>query len=411
MKFAWEKMLQPEPSSSLDTLEPYLRAANVFWEGVDISDIKEMWFSPYEKKLYELGPGDLMVCEGGDVGRSAIWKGNLQKLYIQNAIHRVRSKPDYSNKILYYWMITLKSAGYIDLLCNKATIAHLTAVKLNELPVIFPPPDEQPTIINFLDRETAKINALVAKKEGQIELLQEKRIALISQAVTKGLNPTVPMKDSGVEWLGQIPMHWDLKRLKNGFEVRLGKMLQPEPGTDNDTLEPYLRAANVFWEGIDVSDIKEMWLSPNEKNIYGIKSGDLIVCEGGDVGRSSLWDGKIYPCFIQNAVHRVRAKVNHSNKFLYYWMFILKTEGYIDLICSKATISHLTAIKLNELPLIHPPIDEQVKIIEYLDQEILKIDGLIAKIREGIDKLKEYRTTLIFAAVTGKIDVRRTGNS
>ena len=208
------KMLTPEPFSPVDTLEPYLRAANIQWNGVDTSDIKEMWFSPWEKKQYDLRSGDLLVSEGGDVGRSAIWNGEAQVCYFQNAINRVRGRSGQPTRFLFYWLYTLKHCGYIDEICSKATISHLTAEKLNRIPVPTPGLDEQRTIATFLDRETARIDALIAKKERLIALLEEKRTALISRVVTKGLDPNVQMKCSGIEWLGEIPAHWEAKRLR-----------------------------------------------------------------------------------------------------------------------------------------------------------------------------------------------------
>jgi type I restriction enzyme S subunit len=128
--------------------------------------------------------GDLLVSEGGDVGRSSIWYGELENCYIQNAINRVRSKGTSSTFYLYYWLYFLKNAGFIDILCNKATIAHYTAVKLANTPVVLPPLEEARQIISFLDRETARIDRLIREIEGSIALLQRQRTALISAAVT-----------------------------------------------------------------------------------------------------------------------------------------------------------------------------------------------------------------------------------
>ncbi|MFQ5859723.1 MAG: restriction endonuclease subunit S, partial [Anaerolineae bacterium] len=173
-------------------------------------------------------------------------------------------------------------------------------------------------------------------------------------------------RDSGIEWLDGVPENWETIRLKHGYDVCLGKMLQSESSSSRDTLEPYLRTANVFWSGIDVSDIKEMWFSPYEKELYDLEAGDLIVCEGGDVGRSAIWNGELPRCYIQNAVHRVRAKGQNSNRFLYYWLYALKHAGYIDLLCSRATIAHFTAEKVKDLPVLRPSLSEQRAIAGFL---------------------------------------------
>jgi len=186
------KMLQTESSSSDDALLPYLRAANIQWAGVDITDIKVMWFSERDRRQLRLMPGDLLISEGGDVGRSCIWSSELEECYFQNSVNRVRALDQNSNRYLYYWIATIKSKGYVDIICNKSTIAHFTAEKVAAVPVPFPTSGEQQTIAAFLDRETAKIDALVAEQENLIALLKEKRQAVISHAVTKGTSEQLP---------------------------------------------------------------------------------------------------------------------------------------------------------------------------------------------------------------------------
>jgi type I restriction enzyme, S subunit len=158
-------------------------------------------------------------------------------------------------------MYTIKQAGYIDLLCNKATIAHLTGEKLREIHALYPPPSEQQAIVTFLDRETAEIDALVAKKERLIALLQEKRAALISHVVTKGLDPTVPVKDSGVEWLGQVPAHWrvlPLRRVISTFvDYRGATPAKVAAGI------PLITAKNIIDGRIDFS-LSQEFISPKD---------------------------------------------------------------------------------------------------------------------------------------------------
>ncbi len=306
-------------------------------------------------------------------------------------------------KFLFYWMCSLDFGFF----ANPGAIPSLNEGQLRVLPIPLPPVTEQNVIADFLDRETAKIDALITKQEQLIKLLQEKRAALITNAVTKGLDLDVPMKDSGVEWLGEVPAHWIVLPLKRRFEVRLGKMLQNEPRTPSDEHLPYLRAANITWGGVVTYDIKKMWFSQKEKQIYALQKFDLLISEGGDVGRSALWKNEIDKCYIQNAINRVRSLGEDDTAFLYYWMFMLKHTGYIDMMCSKATISHFTAEKVEVVPVIFPSPKEQALIIEYLNKEMDKINVLIDKIKEVMEFFKEYRTALISAAVTGKIDVRK----
>jgi type I restriction enzyme S subunit len=400
------KMLQPESSSPDDELLPYLRAANIQWGGVDTTDIKQMWLSKRDRSQLSLERGDLLVSEGGDVGRSCLWKAELDDCYFQNSVNRVRAHDGHSNRYLYYWMSTIKDKGYIDVLCNKSTIAHFTAEKVAAVPVPLPTSSEQAQIAAFLDRETARIDRLIATQRRLVELLKEKRSALISHTVTKGLNPNAPMKDSGVDWLGKVPEHWAVTALKRGFNVTLGKMLQPESSSPDDELLPYLRAANIQWGGVDTTDIKQMWLSKRDRSQLSLERGDLLVSEGGDVGRSCLWKAELDDCYFQNSVNRVRAHDGHSNRYLYYWMSTIKDKGYIDVLCNKSTIAHFTAEKVAAVPVPLPTSSEQAQIAAFLDRETAHIDRLIAATDKSIALAQERRSALISAAVTGKIDVR-----
>lgn len=403
------KMLRNEPLSKQDTLEPYIRAANVYWEGIDISDIKEMWFSPGEKKQYEVSKGDLIVCEGGDVGRSAIWDGSITPIYIQNAVHRVRAKDGNLNKFLYYLMYTLKSCGYFELLCDRATLAHLTREKLVRILLPFPPVSEQRAIINYLDRETAKIDALVATKERFIKLLAEKRTALISQAVTKGLDPNVPLKDSGVEWLGEIPEHWEVKKVKY-LTGKIGSGKTPKGGSEIYVNEGilFLRSQNVHFNRLCLDDSvyidQETEAQMASTRVY--PNDILLNITGASLGRCNIVPEDFPPANVNQHVCIIRPGKQVNPKFLNFLISSSNVQAQIFSTENGSSREGLNFQQVGNLIVSCPPLSEQDEIVDYLEQEIRKIDALITKTRESIEKLKEYRTALISAAVTGKIDVR-----
>lgn len=269
-----------------------------------------------------------------------------------------------------------------------------------------PPIIKQRAIAAFLDRETGRIDTLIEKKERQVELLQEKRAALISHAVTKGLDPDVKMKDSGVEWLGEVPKEWSASSVKHYFHIQLGKMLQNKPDSVEDMLVPYAKALHVLWGNVVTDDLTEMWAHPSDIQQYGIEAGDLLVCEGGEVGRTGIVTSPPKQCIIQNALHRVRAKKSNELRFLLYVLYAVSSSTWLDVLCNKATIAHFTREKFADLKIPVPPHPEQRLIVTFLDRETGCIDTLTAKLSESISKLHEYRTALISAAVTGKIDVR-----
>ncbi len=265
---------------------------------------------------------------------------------------------------------------------------------------------EQRAIAAFLDRETAKIDRLVARKERLIELLQEKRTALITRAVTQGLDPNVPMKKSGVEWLGEIPVHWHIAPVYSRYEVALGKMLDAKRVT-GESSGKYLRNVDVQWDSVNIEDLPEMDFPPTERNRYLLRSGDLLVCEGGEVGRTAIWGSELDECFYQKAIHRVRPwSDSEIPRFFYFMMYGLAKRGVFTAGGNPNTIAHLTAVQLRHYRVPFPSTGEQRAIAAFLDCETAKIDALIAKVRQAIDHLKEFRAALISAAVTGKIDVR-----
>jgi type I restriction enzyme S subunit len=304
------------------------------------------------------------------------------------------------------WLLWVLSICDFSLLVNPGAVPSVNQEQVGNIKLPLPSPNEQAKIEKFLDHETAKIDALINEQKKLIELLKEKRQAVISHAVTKGIDPNVKMKNSGVEWLGEVPVHWEVISLKRGYSVTLGKMLQPEMSNNLDELLPYLRAANIQWNGVDTSDVKYMWLSQKEKVQLALEYGDLLVSEGGDVGRSCLWLAELDACYFQNSVNRVRSKNNNSTNFLRYWISTIKSKGYIDVICNKSTIAHFTTEKVSAVTVPLPPPNEQAKIEKYIDHETAKIDNLINEQKKLIELLQERRAALISAAVTGKIDVR-----
>jgi type I restriction enzyme S subunit len=289
------------------------------------------------------------------------------------------------------------------------TQLNLNTDTIGDIRVPIPSLSEQHAITTFLNRETTQINTLIAKKERLIELLQEKRAALISHAITKGLDAGVKMKDSGVEWLGEIPEHWEVRRLKFVADVLNGVAKGRDLG-ERDVVElPYLRVANVQDGYLDLSDIATITVGVDEVDRFSLQAGDVLMNEGGDfdkLGRGYVWDGVIAPCLHQNHVFAVRPHVGMNP----YWISMITLTSYAKhyfILKSKQStnLASISATNLKELPILVPPSAECAAILTHIKAKTAKIDVLISRIREGIEKLKEYSTALISAAVTGKIDV------
>ncbi|WP_229725618.1 restriction endonuclease subunit S [Calditerricola satsumensis] len=270
---------------------------------------------------------------------------------------------------------------------------------IKDFVVPLPPLSEQQAIAAFLDRETAKIDALVAKKERLIELLQEKRNALISQAVTKGLDLNVPMKDSGVDWLGEVPAHWDIVPL---FTVARERNV-PNIGCQE------MNVLSLSYGRIVRRDISENFgLLPESFETYQIVDTGNIVLRLTDLqnDKRSLRVGLVQERgIITSAYVTLEVITRVSPKFLFFLLHAYDVSK-VFYNMGAGVRQTLKYDDLKRLPVLIPSQEEQQAIAAFLDRETAKIDALISKIREGIERLKEYRTALISAAVTGKIDVR-----
>lgn len=358
----------------------------------------------------DLTPYQLVCANDLVINKMKAWQGSIAiselRGIVSPAYYIYQPKAEYHSKYIHF---LIRSAYYIQSYKNyskgiRVNQWDLESEAFTHIDLLLPSLDEQQKIVAFLDTETTRIDNLISKQEKLIELLEEQRKSIISHAVTKGLNPNAPMKDSGVEWLGEVPEHWDVAVVKRAFIVKLGKMLQPDQKDETDVIKKYLKASNLTWDGVKDID-NEMWFSKNELKKLKLEIGDLLVAEGGDVGKSCIFDSN-EEFYYQNSVNRVRGQKNNANKFLYYWLFTLKYSGYIDILCNKSTIAHFTAEKLNETILLLPDSVEQNEIIAYLERENGKINKLILKQQSLIEKLKEYRASIISHAITGKIDVR-----
>ena len=268
---------------------------------------------------------------------------------------------------------------------------------------------EQRAIAAFLDRETAKIDALAAKKEQLIELLQEKRTALISQAVTKGLDPNVPMKDSGVQWLGEVPAHWEMKRLwhltPSNRRIMYGIVL---PGPHVEDGIPIVKGGDVSPERLRLDA-----LSRTEKAIESryarsrLQKGDLVYAIRGSFGDVAMVPAELEGSNLTQDAARVAYSECANGLWLLYLLRSRATFAQLEAGALGATIRGINIRDLRRTVIPVPPRIEQQAIAVYVNRKAEKTNRLIAKVRDATEHLKELRVALISAAVTGRIDVRQ----
>lgn len=275
---------------------------------------------------------------------------------------------------------------------------------VRDFPVRLPPLAEQRDIAAFLDRETARIDAAVAAQERLIALLAEKRAGTISRAVTKGLDPDAPMKDSGIEWLGLIPAHWEIEKI--GWQLdhrpRYGVLV---PDDDPDGV-PMLRIKDLTAEVASTDDLMKISQELSDQfpnTVVGV--GDLVLSVVGTIGSSRIIGAELEGANLSRAIARLRPSRSVSTHFL-RWIFESQPfQQYVDLTCVGTAQRVLNMDDLSVLRFGFPPVSEQKQIATALDEKIAKIDELIALAGKAAILLRERRAGLISSAVTGKIDV------
>lgn len=349
--------------------------------------------------------GDLLMCLFDiDVTPRCVGRvynnGLTSPAYSRFVMNKTRAIVDY----YYYYYLALDFDKTL-LHLSKNMRSSLTESDFGSINAPVPSPTEQQKIVHFLDRKCTAIDTAIEKTKKSIEKLEEYKKAVITKAVTKGIDPNAKMKDSGVEWIGKIPESWSVGKIKNSYDVTLGKMLETA-NTQNEDVNNYLCAANIKWNGVSTMPQKKMHFSAKEKTQYLLSDGDVLISEGGTAGTSCIYHNELSPCYIQNSVHRCVANKNSNTKYLYYWMHVVFHSGYINSICHKATIMHYTKEKVEQTPIPVLSSTEQQQIVHFLDRKCTVIDTAIEKKKKAIEKWEEYKKSLIYYAVTGKIDCR-----
>ena len=324
---------------------------------------------------------------------------------ITSAYLTIRNRSNFCPKYLYYYLHSFDIAkGFYGMGAGVRQGLNWDGIKW--LKILAPSVPEQERIAAFLDAECAEIDTVLEKTRASIEEYKKLKQAVITQAVTKGIRGDRPMKGSGIEWIGEIPAGIPISRVGLHFDIVLGKMLCSAPVDDNYTLESYYCAADVHFEGLSNGEKKKMWFSPDEKEQYCVKNGDLLVVEGGaGAGGCAIAASTDVPIYIQNSIMIVRSKGISNIRYLRYLLECLVKKGYIDVVCNKATIPHFTKDKLAIVPFIVFSQSEQEEIAEYLNEKCAGIDALIVKKQQYLTEIENYKKSLIYEYVTGKKEV------
>jgi type I restriction enzyme S subunit len=355
------------------------------------------------------------LCQAGDVVYSKI-RPALKKVCIATEsglcsadMYPMRGHSGMSNGFLFWFLLSEPFSAFAVLEADRVAMPKINRESLNAVQLPRPPLAEQRVIASRLDRETARIDGLVEKKTRFIELLREKRQALITHAVTKGLDPNVKMKDSGVEWLGEVPEHWQVRsvssvstKITNGF-VGPTRDILVEDGVR------YLQSLHIKGNQIkfDVPYfVTEAWSNQHKKSI--LETGDVLIVQTGDIGQVTVVTDEFAGCNCHALIIVSPIRSILAGEWI-SWVFN-SSYGYHSLLSIQtgAMHPHLNCGNVKDVSLPVPPLEEQRAIIQYVETEERRVAALITKTGSSIELLKERRSALITAAVTGQVDLRGT---
>ncbi|WIT12256.1 restriction endonuclease subunit S [Paucibacter sediminis] len=364
----------------------------------------------------QLEDGDvLLMKDGAAMGKLAFvadlpGKSCLNShLLLFRPLRSDETTPTYEPKFLFYYMQTGLFQEHIKVNGTGATFLGISQAAISKYRVVLPSLDEQAAVVFFLDRETTKIDALIAEQEKLIALLAEKRQATISHAVTKGLNPNAPMKNSGVAWLGDVPTHWAVSALSYLASIETGSTPdRAEPRYWNGSI-PWLKTGEINWAPIREAEefITEAGLANSAAKTA--RPGTLLMAMYGQ----GVTRGRVALLEIEATYNQACAAIRFGRRLVpeFGRYFFMAAYDHVRDAGNETSQMNLSAGLIAKIRLPVPPVDEQVEVVRLLDSETAKLDVLQAEAERAIALLKERRSALIAAAVTGQIDVRAIVNA
>ena len=368
--------------------------------------------SAAEIEQFALKRGDVIITKDSedpaDIGIPSIVSEELGGVVCGYHLTVIRGADLETARVIHRALQSSPTKAHFFVEATGITRYGLNQDAIGDTPICLPPPQERKNLADHIDRETARIDALIAKKSRFVELLREKRQAFITHAVTKGLDPSVKMKDSGVEWIGEVPEHWERWKMAHAFS-RIGSGTTPTASE-----REWYEGGTVNW--VTTGELREGVIYDTEAKVTfeAIKrfsalrihpAGSVVIAMyGATIGRLGVLGED---STTNQACCVLSGSIAISQKFAFYWLLASK-KAIIDLFASGGAQPNINMEKVAELRVPCPSVQEQTQIADYLDGHCDRIDVLIAKVQRSIDLLQERRSAFITAAVTGQINLRES---
>jgi type I restriction enzyme, S subunit len=365
-----------------------------------------------QARRFSLRAGDVLVTKDSeswmDIAVPAVVASDLPNVLCGYHLALIRPGYDCDGGFIARAFSAVGPRDQFQTAANGITRFGLTGDTIRTGIFAMPPSKEQHAIAAFLDEETARIDTLVAKKEQLLELLREQRTTLITRAITAGLDANTPSKPSGSRWLGAIPEHWEVKRLWHltspDRRIMYGIVL---PGPNVEEGVPIVKGGDVSAERLRLDQVNRTTFEIEAGYVRSrLRGGDLVIAIRGSIGEVAVVPEELEGANLTQDAARVAYTRATHGRWLLYALKCAAVFAQLEAGALGATIKGINIRDLKRASIPVPPREEQERIAKFLDWETRRIDALVAKVREAIDRLKELRTALISAAVTGKIDVR-----
>ena len=359
------------------------------------------WDKYYESPEIMVSKGDIVMAQRGTLGKVAIIEYDINEATINPSLVLIKNIKC-QGKFLYYYLNSESTLTLISILNTATAVPMISQNQIENMPIPIPSSIEQQSIATYLDQKCGEIDELITLQEEMITKLQSYKQSVITEAVTKGLDKNVPLKDSGIEWIGEIPERWT----STVFKKLLSEPMQygaNEPAEECNYNDPrYIRITDIKDDGTLRDDtFKSLPLEKAKE--YMLTKGDLLFARSGaTVGKTFLYKEDYAACF---AGYLIKARCNKNEllpNFIFYYTLSNAYQNWKNSIFIQSTIQNIGADKYSIMTIIVPPISEQQSIADYLDQKCSEIDELISIKQQKIEKLKDYKKSLIFECVTGK---------
>jgi type I restriction enzyme S subunit len=424
-------------------LLPYLRVANVQRGHLDLTEIKELPVPREDVQSLLLEPGDVLFNEGGDrdkLGRGWVWNGQIQRCVFQNHVFRARFHlPGSIEPKFISWYANTFGQDYFMAKGKQTTnLASINKTLLSAFPVPVAPLDQQRRIVAEIEKQFSRLDEAVANLKRVKANLKRYKAAVLKVAVEGRLVETEAelahregrsfetgeqllqriLETRRSQWKGNAkykepsaPDTTDLPELPEGWvwatveqlaNVQLGKMLDRQKNQSGKEL-PYLRNINVRWDLVDSSDLLTMFFKDSELERYGLQTGDVLVCEGGEPGRAAIWDGRILGMMYQKAIHRVRFKTGYEQRLLVFYLEFLAKTGRLERWFTGSTIKHFTGESFAQLTIPVAPVAEQLRVVAEVDRRLSLIRETEAQVDANLRRAERLRQSILSWAFSGHL--------